>query len=96
MKLKCVGGNCDGDTVDVDSYLGLGDMVRARARIEFKVVDFEESLQAFRDGKTPESLSVPYHYYKIEEFNFYEGGKIKFLIPMHWEIEDAIRHLLSK
>lgn len=96
MKLKCVGGNCDGDTVDVDRYLGLGDIVRAPAKIEFKILDFEEELLAFREGRTPEGFATPYHMYKIEVIHCSKDNEIKFLIPMHWKIEDAIRHLLSK
>lgn len=98
MNLKCIGGLCDGQFAHVDDYYGYGDQVGVPMKVEFNLPTFEEDLQAFRENRTPEYMINPFEYYKIEEFYFGDNkrhDKIKFLIPLHWKIKDAMLHLLK-
>jgi hypothetical protein len=95
MKLKCIGGPENGQVVDVASHYQENDQIQVHAKIEFDIIDFQESLQAFREGKTPNSMSVPYHYYKILVIRFSKTSRLECLVPMNWTHEDAIRFKLG-
>jgi hypothetical protein len=95
MKLKCIGGTCDGKIQDIADHFREHDQVQIKGKIEFNLPSFEEDLQAFREGRTPDYMCVPYHYYKLAYIHFSKTSTLKFLIPMNWTSEDAIRHILG-
>lgn len=91
MKLKCVGGLCDGKIVDSRDAKYAGDSVRVALERCYNVVDFIEEFD-----KLPESISYLYTYYKIEKFYFKNPNyELTFLIPVDWTIPEAIQHLLA-
>jgi hypothetical protein len=95
MKLKCIGGNSNGKIVDVADYYREHDQIQVYCTVEFKIIEFEEELKAYREGKLPEAMINPVDFYKIAYFYFSKHSVVKFLIPMHWKVEDAIRHMLG-
>lgn len=95
MKLKCIGGNSNGKIVEVADYYREHDQVPVYCTVEFKIVDFEEELNTFRQGKTPDNMTNPIDFYKIAYFYFSKHSIVKFLIPMHWKNEDAVRYALG-
>lgn len=96
MKLKCIGGECDGKIIEVADYFVRHDSVRVSGSIEFKLDTFEEDLKAFREGRVSKHSIMEYYIYRIEEFHFSEGKPIKFLIPEKWSVRDAVRYQFLK
>lgn len=95
MKMKCIGGLANGRVIEVESYYGEHDIVRVNSTIDFKIDNFEESLLAFREGRTPESMVVPYLYYKIATIYTSKHHKLNFLIPEKWSTEEALQYQLG-
>lgn len=100
MKVKCIGGKADGDIIDVeDARYRENDLIQVMAKIEFSIVDFDSDVQAFREGRTPQSMTVPYHYYILKCFHWMDENKFKnklyYLIPQNWNTWDAIQHLFK-
>lgn len=93
MKLKCIGGPCDGKVQDIANYYREHDQIQIMGTIEFDLSSFEEDLQAYREGKLPDCIL--YHYYKIVYVYFSKTSTLKFLTPMNWTREDAIRHAMG-
>lgn len=90
MKLKCIGGNCDGQVIYVDSCYQCGDVIRVPNKFTFSV---ENTIPQF---EPPPYITNPYSFYKIEKFSYKNPDwKVWFLIPEKWNIIDAIRHLLA-
>ena len=40
MKLKCIGGECHEQKIEVENYLKVGDAVQVPLKQEFKVLDY--------------------------------------------------------
>lgn len=95
MKLKCIGGLANGRIEDVANYLGEHDIVRVRAIVQFSIPSFEEDLKAFREGRSPDYLTIPYHYYKIATLHFPDKTKLNFLIPEKMNAQDALCFVLG-
>jgi hypothetical protein len=98
MKLKCIGGPCDGDFHSVDNNFRSGDLTRVPAKIEFNIGSFEEELTAFREGRTPKNFSIPYYMYKLSTLHFSDRGNdiLKFLIPVEWSDREAVIYQFGK
>lgn len=100
MKLKCIGGIADGQLVDVDEYLKTGDLIRVSAKVTFTISNFEQDLEDFRYGKSPESMTVPYYMYRICYIagSFRDGRKqkLEYLCPENWHEWEAILHQFGK
>lgn len=95
MKLKCIGGLANGKIIEIDNCYGEHDLIRVQATIEFSIIDFEESLQAFRENRTPESMATRYHIYKIAVLHFSKHERIKFLIPETMKVQDVLCFVLG-
>jgi len=89
MKLKCIGGRCDGQIIEVDYDYRKGDIIRVPNKFVF-------SVENIITNQPPSYISDPYSFYKIEEFNFKNPDlDFKFLIPEKWNITEAVRYLLA-
>lgn len=96
-KLKCIGGAADGQLANVHKEYNEHDQVNVATKLEFTLNTFEEDLAAFREGRVPKNSTVPYHPYKIVKIEFKDAFpvlKLHFLIPIKWELPDALRHML--
>lgn len=95
MKLKCIGGMANGKIIDVESHYRENDIVRVDATVEFKIIDFDIAINAFREGRMPESITVPFYSYKISSIHFNKERKVLFLIPAKWSNEEAVCYVLG-
>jgi hypothetical protein len=95
MKLKCIGGLANGRIEEVDNYLTEHDIVRIRAIVQFSIPSFEEDVAAFREGRPPDYLTIPYHFYKIATLHFPDKTKLNFLIPERMTAKDALCFVLG-
>jgi hypothetical protein len=103
LKLKCIGGECDGQIQYVDDRQVFGDQVQVSKPIKFPINldnDFQESLSAFRQGRTPDSMVIKYHMYRICAIygTSIQGDKLtlKYLCPCNWHEWEAIQHQFGK
>lgn len=83
MKLKCIGGLFNNQYHQVQDNLKIGDAIRKIEEPKFEITSFEESLQAFRENRTPSSIVLKYHYYIIDHIKIADTSygivEIKFL-----------------
>lgn len=98
MRLKCIGGFCDGQSHSVDDNFRTGDLTRVPAQITFELNTFEEDLDAFREGRTSKNFSVPYYIYKLSTLHFANRPNdiLKFLIPAEWSDREAVIYQFGK
>jgi len=100
--LKCVGGICDGVIWQVEDYNKIHDYIKVRdpEPLKFEVSNFEEDLKAYREGRTPESMTTKYHLYKICAIHgtSKQGDKLtlEYLCPTGWHEWEAIQHQFNK
>lgn len=95
QKLKCIGGLANGKIQEIDDHYREHDQIRVIATIEFNLPTFEEDLKAYREGKIPESMIIPYHFYKVAELHFSDKTKLRFLIPVDETIKNALCFVLG-
>jgi hypothetical protein len=95
QKLKCIGGLMNGKIQEIDDYYREHDQIPVIGTVEFNLPNFEEDLQAFRENRTPESMAIPYHYYKVAEFHFIDKTKLRFLIPIDKTVKNALCFVLG-
>lgn len=95
QKLKCIGGLANGKIIEVENHYREHDQVQVSATVEFNLPTFEEDLEAFRSGKTPDYITIPYHYYKVAELHFPDKTKLKFLIPVDETVKNALCFVLG-
>jgi hypothetical protein len=95
MRLKCIGGLCNVQIIEVDNYYREHDQIQVMGKIEFNLPSFEEDLEAFRNNKTPDYMATPYHYYKIATLHFPDKTKLNFLIPIDMKAKDALCFILG-
>ena len=89
MKLRCIGGVHDGETIYVDNYYRRGDFVRVPNRP--KLASIEEF-----DPTDLKTIAVHYDIYKVAAFNFAKDDEHLFLIPERWTDKEAILHQFCK
>lgn len=97
MKLKCIGGERDGEWFDVENVMRVGDYIRLPET--YKPVEHN-----FRPNYIPESIVRDEIIYRIEEIKFSVDGKFtyesfKFLVtqyPARMTFEQALKHQFSK
>ena len=95
QKLKCIGGLANGKIQEIDNYYREHDQVPVMATIEFNLPTFEEDLNAYREGKIPDYMVVPYHFYKVAELHFPDKTKLRFLIPADETAKNALCFVLG-
>lgn len=95
QKLKCIGGLANGKVQKIDDCYREHDTVRIMATIEFNLPTFEEDLNAYRKGKIPEYMVIPYHFYKVAELHFIDKTKLRFLIPVDETVKNALCFVLG-
>lgn len=95
QKLKCIGGLANGKIQEIESRYREHDQVQIIATVEFNLPSFEEDLEAFRQDKTPDYVTTPYHYYKIAELHFPDKTKLRFLIPIDETVKNALCFVLG-
>lgn len=90
MKLKCIGGFCDGRLVHVEDYfMREGEYVRVPKPI------LSVRIEASFD-EIPEEIEVCYLIYKVATFCFKSGDYYWFLIPENWTNKEAMLHQFAK
>jgi hypothetical protein len=95
QKLKCIGGLANGKIIEVANYYREHDQIRVMATIEFNLPTFEEDLNAYREGRTPDYMVIPYHFYKVAELQFLDKTKLRFLIPVDETVKNALCFVLG-
>lgn len=96
MKIKCIGGECDGVMVDVDiAQYGGGQFHRGDL---FKVPKPYKPISAkdWNNGYVATMAKINYYDYQISVFNFAKDDEYFFLKPLHWTDKDAIIHQMRK
>jgi hypothetical protein len=96
LNLKCIGGDCDGTIIYVDDNIRVGDLVKVYAKIEFKVDTFNEDLEAYRNGRTPDHAVQRYYLYRKAVFNFSKDDKFYFLVDQNMSDKEAILGQFNK
>lgn len=101
MKLKCIGGELDGQEHDVEDTMRIHDMVRLNLPTKFKVDTFAEDLAAWREQRTPEHMINKYVMYRVCAIYGTKTGsteklELKYLIPHDWHEWEAILHQFGK
>ena len=97
MRLKCIGGICDGITWDIDNYYKQGDCVRVGKYPKL----IAEIIENFDPNKSPEFMKIDYHIYIVDVLK-YDNGKqrepdeIWFLRPTNFTTFDAIQFQFLK
>ncbi|MDE2031364.1 MAG: hypothetical protein KGI58_03865 [Patescibacteria group bacterium] len=87
MKLKCIGGECDGKIMNVDYWYRTGDHVRVQKVPDYVITDYVEDLK---------SMTVEFYLYKIACLHFSKDDKMQFLIPHDWSDKQAILYQFGK
>lgn len=92
MKLKCIGGQCDGQHQWIDrAYLKIGDVVQVIEPFQIKIEDFKPSLYE----EMTKSIVQKYHNYIIDCLKYAnkQGDKseIWFLRPQNLTTFDAMQ-----
>lgn len=99
MKLKCVGGELDGQERDIEDTYKEHDQVRLALPLEFKLSSFAEDVRDFREGRVPKHTVTSYANYKISSIHGtnVNGNKLKilYLTPMNWHEWEAIEYLVN-
>lgn len=102
MKIKCIGGELDGQEHEIEDSYRNHDMVRLRLPSEFKLEDtFEEDLKAYRENRVPEYMIIKYALYRICAIYGTKTGsteklELRYLIPNDWHEWEAILHQFGK
>lgn len=101
MKLKCIGGELDGQERDVDDAMRTHDQVRLNLPNEFKLSNFEEEVKAWRENRVPEAMINKYALYRVcviygTKTGSTEKLELKYLIPHDWHEWEAILHQFGK
>jgi len=95
QKLKCIGGLANGKIQEIESHYREHDQVQVIATVEFDLPNFEEDLKAYREGKTPDRMTIFYHLYKVAELHFPDKTKLRFLIPVDETVKNALCFVLG-
>lgn len=99
--LKCIGGVCDGVIWQVGDNLKSGDQVRVRdpKPVEYKLDTWDEDVQAYREGRTPDYLIIKYYSYRVCAIDgkTRNGNKqiLLFLCPSDWHEWEAVTFKLG-
>lgn len=98
MKLKCIGGEFDGQIKYIEDYYKIGNTIRFARPQEFKLdtSSFEVDLRAYRENRTPDYVTVKYSFYTIDCFHFSKDDVYKFLRPSDWTNKQAIQYQFEK
>lgn len=97
MKLKCFGGELDGNIYDTYDHLRIGDVFPINVPPnKFEISSFEESLKAFRENKVPESLVNKQYLYRKCVLHFSKDDCYFFLAPHDWTDKQALLHQFEK
>ena len=96
--MKCIGGKYDGTQIEVAEHYKVGDLIKVPEKHEFKIssTDFEDSLEDFRNNRTPRDLTLNYYLYRIAVFHFNKDEYYKFLVPNEWTDKQAILYQFGK
>lgn len=95
MNLKCIGGAKNGFIHKADNYYQEHDIVPIYGTVEFKLIDFENEVKAFRENRVPDNMINYIHRYKVAAIILKGNQQLKFLIPENWRIEDALNFILG-
>jgi hypothetical protein len=97
MKLKCIGGDCDGQITYCENYLKIGDLLRVRKPLKFEDGPlFEESVAAFRENRIPDGVVETYYLYRKACFNFSKDDIYYFAVDHNWTDKQALIYLFDK
>jgi len=98
MRLKCIGGECDGQLVEGEYKLH--DQVRVAKPMEFKIPDFQEDVKAFREGRVPDHVITQYVMYRVCAIHGTGYGGVRhthlYLCPNDWHEWEALMHQFGK
>lgn len=91
MKVKCVGGICDGYTISIDGRYHKDDYVKVPIKVTFDLNDLY-----LHPYKMPDVSQAKYAYYKIVELQYKNPDYLlTFLTPPEWSIPQALAHLIG-
>ena len=101
MRLKCIGGECDGHIEEGE--FRLHDQVKIRKKMEYKIPDFSEDVKAFREGRIPNYVVDQFAMYRVCAIHCtrINGASMEplrhlYLCPADWHEWEALMHQFGK